>query len=173
MNRKTIIQCTVIVLLTACSGGTESNTPSTSIGSSASEMEQASNNVAAAEHNANVELIAKLEKIAPLKDYKVIGEIHLEELTFNEFSMGDMAHILFTDGKNETHDFAGNQTDTQLFLETEENIEENMGYLSNPKYVGKKFQVGWRHVKLTRQPTDFLEEFYREYDEIIYLKKLN
>lgn len=168
MIHKTPIFYAALLFLAACSGGTGSDNKSVSMTDSSAVSDQANT-----ENNSTAALITELEKIAPLEDYKVVGDIHVEELTFNEFSMGDMAHILFTDSKNETHDFAGNVTDTKLFLETDENIEENMGYLSNPQYVGKKFRVGWRHVKLTRQPADYIEEFYSEYDEIIYLKQLN
>jgi hypothetical protein len=95
MNRKTIIHCTALLLLTACSG-TASQGSTDANGHSASVMEQVSSNGATADDNSSAAL-----------------------------------------------------------------------------YVGKKFVVGWRHVKLNRKPTDYIEEFYREYDEIIYLKQLN
>lgn len=118
-------------------------------------------------------LIAELEKVAPLKDYKVNSKAQIEELTFSAFEMGDVGHTIFKNSQNEEHDFGGNLTEIKLFLETDQNIDENMGYISNSKYVGKKFIVGWRNVKLTHKPTDYIEEYYQQYDEIVYLKQLN
>ena len=116
-------------------------------------------------------LIDELSKIPALKDYKVVGDVHVETMVFSSFGMGDMAHNIFTDEKKEERDFAGNNTSIELFLESAS--DENGGYISNPKYVGKKFTVGWRRVKSTKKPADFIEELYQEFDEIIYLKQLD
>ncbi len=123
--------------------------------------------------NEQANLIAELNKVPPLKGYKVNSKAQIEELTFLNFAMGDMGHIIFKNHLDEEYDFVGNLTDITLFLETDDNIEENMGFISNPKYVGKKFIVGWRNVKMTNSPADFIEELYEQYDEIIYLKQLN
>lgn len=163
-----------LFFLTACSSGTGENNSSATADNNQAGIEQSDSKIpTSADPNSTVELKKELSKIAPQKDYKTIGEIRVETLTFSSFGMGDMAHIIFTNSKNEELDFAGNITDTQLFLESEEASEENGGYESNPKYVGKKFTVGWRRVQLTKEPTDYMEEFYREFDEIIYLKQLN
>lgn len=162
-----------LLLFAACSGGTDNNNSSAMPYDQNTTENSINGNTPSADPNSTAALIEELSKVPPLKDYKVEGDVHIETMTFSSFGMGDMAHNIFIDSKNEERDFAGNLTNTELFLESQEASDENGGYESNPTYVGKKFTVGWRRVKSTKKPTDFIEELYQEFDEIIYLKQLN
>jgi hypothetical protein len=115
-------------------------------------------------------LIADLSKIAPPEEYKIVGPIRMGELTYKEFFMGDVGHYYFTDSQKKELEFGGNLTDIALIIETPTADSEYSDYITNPLYANKKFLVYWRHLVLQRKPQDSIEDFYKEYDEIIYLE---
>jgi hypothetical protein len=115
-------------------------------------------------------LTADLSKIAPPEEYKIVGPIRMGELTYKEFLMGDVGHYYFTDSHKKELEFGGNLTDVALIIETPGSDSEYSDYITNPLYANKKFLVYWRHLVLQRKPQDSIEDFYKEYDEIIYLE---
>ena len=121
--------------------------------------------------SAKSNLTVDLSKIAPPEEYKIVGPIRMGELTYKEFFMGDVGHYYFTDSQKKELEFGGNLTEIELIIETPSADSEYSDYITNPHYANKTFLVYWRHLVLQRKPQDSIEDFYKEYDEIIYLEE--
>ena len=118
------------------------------------------------------ELLNQLKNIPPGDNYIVKGELKTDILKFKSVDFGDMIHFGFVNNKNEEYDFGGNITKIELEKGTT-NPEDEDGYEANKKYVDKNFRVVWRTIKLKNEPTNEMEMYYEEFDQIIYLKQMN
>ena len=117
-------------------------------------------------------LLEQLSKKPLPENYTVVGELKTKTLRYADFGIGDMSHYIFIDAQNTHYNFNGNDTDVKLIVDAAQPDDENGGYEPNPEYLNKSFRVVWRTVKLNKEPSDIIETYYQEYDEIIYLKLL-
>lgn len=118
------------------------------------------------------ELLYQLKNI-PTGNYMVKGELKTDILKFVSVGFGDLLHLGFVDKNNKEYDFNGNVSNVELCVDAKIATEKNGGYEPDKKYLNKNFRVVWRRLKLKHKPKDEMEMYYEEYDEIIYLKKIN
>lgn len=118
-------------------------------------------------------LMEKLKQEPVPKDFVQVGETMSDTLTYTGFSMGDLGHFTFQDEQGTVYDFNDTRkSPVPLIVDAKNPNNDNGGFEANPEFVNKKFAVVWRTLKLNRQPNDEMEMYYREYNEMLYLKLL-
>ncbi len=117
-------------------------------------------------------LLERMSKKPLPENYVMVGELETDTLTYVEFGMGDLAHYIFTDSEDVNYNFNGNESGLSLQIDAAEPSEENGGYEANPEYLNRKFKVVWRSIKLDKEPSDVMEMYYQEFDQIIYLEPI-
>lgn len=116
-------------------------------------------------------IIEDVNKIKVPDGYRIDGGLNVDTLGFNNVLFGDIMHYVFVDSSGNEIDFGINNSNMELEVNTDD-YDHNGGYAPNKLYLYKPFLVIWRQLTMTKKPEDFIDEYYLNVKEIIYLKKI-
>ncbi|MFM7813356.1 MAG: hypothetical protein ACKO66_02440 [Flavobacteriales bacterium] len=107
------------------------------------------------------ELLKRLRNKKVIADYKVVGDLEMDVLTYEDCVVGDAEHFIFKDARGAEYTFDMNSTNTEL-----------CDFEGGPsrKHINKKFKVIWRNLKIKQGvPDDYM--LMEEMKEILHLEE--
>ena len=152
----TAIGMAIILLLPSCeSSNRREHSTSESRGSNSSSESRGSNS------SSDDALMERLRKKKVIADYRAVGDLDSEILTYKDCVVGDAEHFVFRDTRGAEYTFDMNSTDLELC-----DLEGG----PSRKFIYKKFKVIWRNLRIKEGvPDDFM--MMEEMKEILHLEE--